>query len=214
MILSGYFKDKEGTKFTVEINGGGIERSIIDGTTTYDRSKDHLYFFGKDPVHISCERSDLSQLILVSQCQITILTNIDVSKDLCADTNRSIEVTITKSEAPDNTNGIIWRGYVDPLCFNQGFSYQFEELTINATDPLGALELYKIDQIGIKSTESMTVFSLIYKILNKVMPGASIDTYFGSVVDTQVFTTSPLLFLITKVAPGNSSFVVISCFEI
>ena len=183
MILSGYIKDKEGTKFTVEIDGGGIERSIIDGTTTYDRSKDHLYFFGKDPVHISCERSDLSQLILISQCQINILTKTDVSKDLCADTNRSIKVTITKSEAPDNTNGIIWRGYVDPLCFNQGFSYQFEELTINATDPLGALELYKIDQIGIKSTESMTVFALIYKILNKVMPGASIDTYFGSVVD-------------------------------
>lgn len=183
MILSGYFKDRDNVKYTVEINSGGSNSyPIIDSSSTYNRSNDNLYFFDADPVHIKCERNDLKQLIIISQCEVNIVTKRDVSKELTASTNRDITVTITKSEAPDNTNGIIWRGFVDPLCFNQGFAYTFEGLTLSCTDPLGGLETVTIDKV-IKSTDTMTVFALIYKILNYISPNATIDTYFGSIVD-------------------------------
>ncbi len=183
MILNGYFKDREGTKYIVNINAGGANTyEIIDGLS-YDRNTDNLFFFDSDPVHITCEKSDLSQLIIISQAQIKIVTKRDVSKDLLASTNRDIEVTITKADAPDNTNGIVWKGYIDPLSFNQGFAYTFEGLTLTATDPLGSLEMVTIDKIGVKSTETITVTNLIYKILKYIYPDAALDTYFGSLVD-------------------------------
>ena len=169
MELYGTFTDYTGTKYRLDITTGtGIPTEIIDPTeNAYDAHTDrNQIFFGTDPVHIRCERSDLTQLIMISQATIRLVVNNDMSRDLFANTNRDIKVIIRKDYGTINES-IVFFGYVDPLQFDQGFANKYEEITITATDPLGALESITIDQTEIEQGEILSVISMISKIFNK-----------------------------------------------
>ena len=174
MIYQGTFKDfgkvnnfDVNEQYRVTISSGtGTTINITDPTESQGIS-DHKVYFSPDPVHITCERSDLSQLIMISQCQIKLKTNQDLSNILCANTNRDIAVTVERI-TPGVSNSVLFFGYVDPLQFDQGFAYNIEEITLNCTDPLGALEQLMIDQTSIKESDSLQAMSFIYKIFETV----------------------------------------------
>lgn len=171
MIYQGTFNDYNNTyKYRVTINaGGGMTHNIIDPTET--RTTDDEVYFSPDPVHITCDRSDLTQLIMIAQCQIKLKVNQDLSNILFANTNRDISITVEREilQGVNRTYRKLFYGYVDPLQFNQPFAHKYEEITINATDPLGALEQLTINNVDTSESEVLPFMNLIVKILDKVM---------------------------------------------
>ena len=168
MKFEGTFNDYSNDntyKVTIDAGGAGADVTIIDTSDNIGISNMKVYF-SPDPVHITCDRSDLTQLIMISQCQIKLKTNQDLSSILCANTNRSIAVTIER--LTPRSESILFYGYVDPLQFDQGFAYNVEEITLNCTDPLGALEDILIDQTDIAEQDSLLAMDFINKIFNKV----------------------------------------------
>lgn len=132
-------------------------------------------YFSPDPVHITCERSDLTQLIMITQCQIKLKTNKDMSDILFANTNRDIKVKVERMVwgHGDWDYRTLFYGYVDPLQFEQSYAHNYEEITINATDPLGALEQLKIDKIDASEGDVVPVMNIIYKIFDAVFESDS-----------------------------------------
>ena len=175
MIYQGTFNDYNNTyKYRVTINAGGsITHAIIDPTET--RTTDDEVYFSPDPVHITCDRSDLTQLIMISQCQIRLKINQDLSNILFADTNRDISVTVEREilEGGSTAYRKIFYGYVDPLQFNEPFAHKYEEITINATDPLGALEDMTIKNVDTSEADVMPFMNLMVKIMEAIFAGNS-----------------------------------------
>ena len=158
-------------QYKVTIQTGSIvdnpPQKILDSFDTPERITDDILYFSPDPVHITCERTDLTQLIMISQCQIKLKVTQDMSEKLFADTNRSISVTVERI-APVQAASVLFYGFVDPLQFDQGFAHNVEEITLNCTDPLGALEQIMIDQnTGINQSDSLKAMNFLYKIFEK-----------------------------------------------
>lgn len=173
ITIQGEFKDynNENTYRVTIITKKGLNETIpIIDPTSDANTTDELYF-SPDPVHITCERSDLTQLIIISQCQIRLKTNKDMSDILFADTDRDISVKVERKIYGANGSinyRTLFYGYVDPLQFSQGYAHKYEEIVINATDPLGALEQLKIDQIDASEGDVVPVMNIIYKIFDTV----------------------------------------------
>ena len=180
MIYQGSFNDYNNTyKYRVTIIKTDTDittlnaENIIDPTENTDSISDNLLYFSPDPVHLTCDRSDLTQLIMISQCQIKLKVNQDLSEQLFANTDREIKVIIEREYLTDDTPPVkayhkLFYGYVDPLQFNQSFAHNFDEITINATDPLGALEQLNIGDIDVQTTDVVPVINLMYKIFEKI----------------------------------------------
>ena len=164
------YKNEEQYKVTIQ-TGSIVDtppQKILDPFDTRERITDDILYFSPDPVHITCERTDLTQLIMITQCQIKLKVTQDMSEKLFADTNRSISVTVERV-APVQSAAVLFYGYVDPLQFDQGFAYNVDEITLNCTDPLGALEQIMIDQnTGIAESDSLQAINFLYKIFEKV----------------------------------------------
>ena len=144
MILKGTFNSRENTRqYRVTIGKSGVSRTIVDPFDSDFRRYKNKIVFDEDPVTITYERDEISQQILIRQAEIRILANYDLSSTLFADTNRAIPVNIEQIQGEDYVS--VFRGFVDPLQFNQGAVNPFESYTIHATDPLGALEELKVE---------------------------------------------------------------------
>jgi hypothetical protein len=105
-------------KVTIQVGEGVIDPpvKILDATEAPERITDEKIYFSPDPVHIKCERSDLTQLIMITQCEIKLKVAQDMSGTFLASTNRDIRVEIQRI-APSIGSGTLFRGYVDPLQF-------------------------------------------------------------------------------------------------
>ena len=190
MIIQGIFTDNKNEEvYQVTISSGtGDTVYIIDPTETYSNHGSNVIFWAPDPVHITCERSDLTQLVMIAQAQIKLKVNEDMSDVLFANTSRDISVTIERITQGTTASGVLFYGYVDPLQFDQGFAYNFEEITITATDPLGALDQLKIDTLDITQGDVMPVMNLMYMIFEKVFENDSskfngVYTYLNDKID-------------------------------
>ena len=138
-------------KYHIEIGmpGDWVTTEIKDPTDDeiYQiAASDKIVMFDDSPISISANRQDLLKRIIISQATINLLSNKDLTNDLFAHTNRSINVTITEVSDAENPHDVFF-GYVDPLQFSQGYAHNYEAVSINATDPLGLLEDYRIDQV-------------------------------------------------------------------
>lgn len=167
MIFSGTFKtfDNEQT-YSITIGRIGTPITIIDPLedNSHSLTPNMKVMFAPDPVTITCDRQDLTKRIIISQATIELYSNQDLSPYLFADNNREIPVTIT-------LNGEhVFFGYIDPLQFNQGYAHNYESITINATDPLGALEDKKVDindQV-IKPTAELSPWNILSTMLDRI----------------------------------------------
>ena len=200
----GTFKDyKNEEQYKVTIQTGPIvdtpPQKILDPFDTRERITDDILYFSPDPVHITCERTDLTQLIMITQCQIKLKVTQDMSEKLFADTNRSISVTVERV-APVQSAAVLFYGYVDPLQFDQGFAYNVDEITLNCTDPLGALEQIMIDQnTGIAESDSLQAINFLYKIFEKVFERdpdnfTGIKTFMASTVNPNMIKINAGIF--------------------
>lgn len=173
MIFQGTFNNRDNTKtYRVTIGKSGLNRVIVDPfDREFKRYGDKL-LFDEDPVTISCERDELTQQIIIRQSEIRLLANYDLSGTFFADTNRSIPVTIEQKNG-NNYVGV-FKGFVDPLQFNQGAVSPYEYYTVHATDPLGALEELKVDKlVTYRMDDTPTIKALIEDIIRTI--GCDVD---------------------------------------
>lgn len=200
----GTFKDyKNEEQYKVTIQTGSIvdtpPQKILDPFDTPERITDDILYFSPDPVHITCDRTDLTQLIMITQCQIRLKVTQDMSEKLFADTNRSISVTVERI-APAQSAAVLFYGFVDPLQFDQGFAYNVDEITLNCTDPLGALEQIMIDQnTGIYEGDSLQAMNFLYKIFEKVFERdpnkfTGIQTFMASTINPNMIKINAGIF--------------------
>lgn len=145
----------------------GASKQIIDPFEVDNWDDKNIVMFAQDPVHIKCERTDLTQLIMIAQASITLKVRKDMSNELFADTNRSISVKIEKIQYGYESKTLFF-GYVDPLQFNQGFAYDYEEVTVNATDPLGALLNLKVDSLSYNKSDTVAIPLLLNNIFETI----------------------------------------------
>ena len=180
-------------KYHIEIGmpGDWVTTEIKDPTDDeiYQiAASDKIVMFDDSPISISANRQDLLKRIIISQATINLLSNKDLTNDLFAHTNRSINVTITEVSDAENPQDVFF-GYVDPLQFSQGYAHNYEAVSINATDPLGLLEDYRIDQVVnlsnntyISPSTEISPQYLISSILSKI----GVNGYYSSNVNQTV----------------------------
>lgn len=150
MRFTGTFKNRDNTKeYKVTIGRDGESWTPIVAPDAAEFNLNDEVCFDVDPVHISCTRDDLQQRILIRQCTITLITKMDMSQMLIADTDRTIPVKI---ELVSSAGGgapqsicTLFDGFMDPLTFSQGMAHNYESYTIHATDPIGTLNNLKVD---------------------------------------------------------------------
>lgn len=163
MKITGTFRDQSNdNQYRVTISDvleTGITYVIKDPTDDdFDPDDNTTLCFSADPVHISCSRNELDKLIVISQATIKLTVRRDMTDSILANMNREIYVKIERLGAYPAT---IFFGYVDPLQFNQDYAYEWNEVTINATDPLGALNDITIDKTSIGQGDVLTVKEFI-----------------------------------------------------
>lgn len=165
MIYTGTFKTKDNKHtYTVTIGNIGVTETITDplDSTIYE-GDDLVVMFDPDPVTITADRQDLQKRVIISQATINLITNANLGEDLFANNNREIPVTVT---CEGNT---VFFGYVDPLQFNQGWAYKWENIQVNCTDPLGALEETYVGQLsGVDKSSTLTTIGFITKIFQHI----------------------------------------------
>ena len=149
MQFTGTFKNRDNTKeYKVTIGRDDESWMPIIAPDAIEFDSYNQVCFDVDPVHISCTRDDLQQRILIRQCTITLITKMDMSQILIADTDRSIPVKVelvsTEGGAPQSIC-TLFDGFMDPLTFSQGMAHNYESYTIHATDPIGTLNNLKVD---------------------------------------------------------------------
>lgn len=171
----GTFNNRDNNKtYRVIIQNSDIVQTkyIVDPTEyNFKDSRDNI-LFANNPVVISLERDEMTQQILVREATIKLQANFDLSDTFFADTNRSIK-TIVEQKVGDNWVSI-FNGYVDPLQFSQGAAYKYESYTIHATDPLGALEDTKVNQLPtLLQTDIPPIKDIITDCVNAI--GCDID---------------------------------------
>ena len=171
MIYSGTFKtyNNEDT-YGVQIGNVGYPYAIQDPQDQGFYSSGMRLVFGTEPVTITADRQDLLKRIIISQCTINLVGNENMTEEFFSDCNRNIPVTITKlPNGPNGTSVVAFYGYVDPLQFEQGWALNWEDITITATDPLGALEDLLIDQVeGIAANSIITPLEILQAICTKI----------------------------------------------
>lgn len=170
MKIQGTFKTYDnGQKYKIEIGTGNTINNITDPIELGPQGPQaqDVIMFDADPVTITCDRGDLNKRIIISQAQINLISNMDLTDILFVPQNVQIPVRITEV-SDENEPKHVWFGYVDPLQFDQGYAHNYEQISVTATDPLGALEGYTIDKIpGMTSATQMSPYNLMLAILNK-----------------------------------------------
>lgn len=166
MIFTGTFNTYDNDQtYSITIGDTGTTTVITDPTdaSLYElAASDMIVMFDTEPVTIQCDRQDLTKRIIISQATINLISNQDLTDYLFADTNRSIPVDITLN------NESVFFGYVDPLQFNQGYAHNYENISVTATDPLGALEEIKVNQLPyFDATTEISPWNLLYAIIIK-----------------------------------------------
>lgn len=132
----GYFQDIDEVNYKVEFFHGDnyqwkdITLSGNPVTIEYDNSEDTLY----KPVKLS-------------GATIRVITS-DVDEyyfDLYSTNPKDCQVTISSGS---NYSSVVWKGYVTPSLYSQGFEYQNEEIEIDCLDGLSILKYYNYTSIG------------------------------------------------------------------
>lgn len=186
MIFSGTFNTYDNNQtYSITIGNTGVTKTIVDPTDeNYDASEMNI-MFASDPIVISCDRQDLFKRIIISQAQINLISNEDLTNYFFVDTNRTMPVTITMNSEH------VFSGYVDPLQFSQGYAHNYEDITITATDPLGALEDIKINQCNhIDASTYTDAWTMIGWILASVgIEYIDIGTNINPYINNTVFNT-------------------------
>lgn len=127
MKISGQFNDINGRTVTVEITlpGNSGDRTIGDGVSGL--------WFTDDPVETVCETTDPFDHVIRHSCTIRLLAR-DFERQLFSVSCRDAAVSVFRA------GKTLFRGFIEPMNFNQDFNSPEDELELNCIDCLSALQ--------------------------------------------------------------------------
>lgn len=126
--------------YWVKIGDTGQEIEI--GTPTLDGKE--VYFSGSEPIVLSSDMTDTFENVYIRSCTINLTSNFDLREYVVAENYNDIHVVIRYNDA---SGDIIFDGYVIPLQYNQQYTYNYNEFSIECVDRLGILEYIKFQPL-------------------------------------------------------------------
>lgn len=149
ITLTGTFKDRYDNDIIVTIE----KESTDTSTYTFNTEGCGLYFAGEEPIIISQDVENEFQHILSKQCTINLICEDYVGDLFFADNARDVLVKVSKvvtiGMLPQVTT--LFKGFLEPITFAQGFAHKLESFTLTANDYLGTLEYLKYKDITLST---------------------------------------------------------------
>lgn len=145
MRIRGTFIDITNTyTYWIQIgNNGSIKE--IKAADEYDSTDTDTIYFSGDPVTISSDMTDTFENVYIRQATINLQCNFDIRPYIVASNYTDIPVVIRED---DDDGDIVFSGFVVPLNFNQTFTQNYNEISIECVDKLGILDYIKFPQIS------------------------------------------------------------------
>lgn len=186
MKITGQFRDINQRLYRVDVQDNS---PLVDIKTC---GEDGIYL-DSDSVEITREISDLFQPIIVHSCKVTFHTENYEGGSLFTVDSRGIELIITD----EDDDKVVYRGWVEPQIFNQGFSLPLDQFTINSTDDLGTLQYVKYKDAKPEnyaelymSASTVTVKSILDDVAVRFLGGKDKVVYDKSVGLTSASTAT------------------------
>lgn len=182
MIFTGQFITQKDDIVTVNIitnNDNSQTVSIGDNTSGV--------FFAEDPVEISNENTDPTDVILAQSCTITLLSDHFIA-DLFQLNALNATVNILIGDK------IVFNGFIEPQTYSQSFNEIYDELELNCISALSALQYIQYKNVGdngskyeeAKATAGQrTFYEVITEAINKIASAGAKVYFDGSVVLAQ-----------------------------
>lgn len=145
ITLTGTFKDRYDNDIIVTIE----KESTDTSTFTFNEEGCGLYFAGDEPVSIIQDVENEFQHILPKQCTINLICEDYVGNLFFADNARDVSVKVVKwvDTGMSMQGTTLFKGFLEPIAFAQGFAHKIESFTLTANDYLGTLEYLKYKDI-------------------------------------------------------------------
>jgi hypothetical protein len=136
MYLHGQFINKQGDTITVSIiTNKDTTNEVIIGDETSG------VFFTDDPVNISNETSEPTDIILTESATIDLYTTHFI-EDLFQVNALDSTVTIKLND------NVVFNGFIEPQTYSQDFNELYDELEINCISSLSALQYIQYAKVG------------------------------------------------------------------
>lgn len=129
MLYYGEFISETGHRIRVEITTGGSKAQTVQ----IGAEDSGIYFAADDPATIESQVSDTFDHLLCNNATIKLLADRYIPDFYNAD---CADAAVTISQDGE----IIFRGFVEPFSYNQGFVSNYEETDLNCIDVLSALQ--------------------------------------------------------------------------
>ena len=186
MKITGQFRDINNKLYRVDVQDNSplvdVKVCGVDGI-----------YLDSDSVEITREISDLFQPIIVHSAKVTYYTENYEGGSLFTVDSRGIEMIVTD----EDINQVVYRGWVEPQIFNQGFSLPLDQFTINSTDDLGTMQYVKYKDARpenyaelYQSAATVTVKSILDDVATRFLGGLDKVYYDNSVGLTSATTAS------------------------
>lgn len=147
MKYTGSFVSLNEDKYKVEIDSGGSDTATIT--------------FSSNPCIIEWNSDELFKPIKYSSATFEYISD-QLYTDLFAATPLQNVVKIY-----DNSNNIIWQGYITPNVYDNSFDFAIDTKTIECIDGLAVLEYIDYTTIGGGAKKVVNVYDIIKHCLNK-----------------------------------------------
>ena len=170
MTIKGTFKDLENNTITVTI----YNKENGDPDIEIDESTDIR--FSDDPVVIKTETRDLFKHVIGHSCTINLVTKRWLGDYLFASKADSIVVNVYRG-----ANECLFAGFVVPSTYNQDYSHDWDEMSINCIDYLSALQYHYLtddaDYESLKLNSDVVSFMDIFTRMKLNQKGLSCDNF-------------------------------------
>lgn len=174
MIIQGKFNNIDNKKtFFVKIGDTGAIKTIQDNTD--DTESENIVCFGSDPVTISSDNSDTFTNIYFRQATINLTANFDIRPYVVATnyTNLPVEIRLYDSQYPNTESSwpIIFKGYVQPMSFDQPFMQTWNEFSLTAIDMLGVsqyVDYAKIEAVDLEDLGYVEARQIMEDIIDEL----------------------------------------------
>lgn len=165
MIFEGYFSNYDNSKrYWIRIGDTGATRYIQDNDST--QFANDVVCFATDPITITSDNSDTFENVYIRSCTVSLVANYNICRDVTANNYTDIPVIIRQS----NYNGtVIFKGYVEPLSFNQSYSNTWNAFDLNCVDLLGIAEYIKFHDLFTQSELDNMDYMKPRTIIDKIL---------------------------------------------
>lgn len=173
-VITGTFKNINNSEtFRVTFTCPRLADDIVIG-----ENENSDVWFGPDPVEITRSSDSSLKHVIMSSCQINLVSKIWLGDYLFAEQATSIPVRVDKVVGLRIVKPLFY-GYVEPQTYSQPYANRYNEININCVDTLSILEDQRMTDLGVNGTSyktlkeqagNKTFYQLITTMLDSTLP--------------------------------------------